>query len=212
MNPKQTFYKITAEKIIENMKKRQMEGYYCATAAEASELAMSFVKPGMTVSNGGTMTATDMGILDALKHRNDITFLDRRDAVSPEEVTELYHRSFDADCYFMSTNAITREGELVNIDGTGNRVACLIYGPKNVIILCGMNKVALDVNDAYLRVKNIASPPNAIRLGRKTPCAATGKCGDCFSPDCICSHTVVTRRCAIPGRIKVIFIGEELGY
>lgn len=212
MNPKQTFYKITAEKIIENMKKRQIEGYYCATAAEASELAMSFVKPGMTVSNGGTMTATDMGMLDALKDRNDITFLDRRDASTPEEITRIYHESFDADCYFMSTNAITREGELVNIDGTGNRVACLIYGPKTVIILCGMNKAALDVNDAYLRVKNIASPPNAIRLNRNTPCALTGKCGDCFSPDCICSHTVVTRRCAIPGRIKVILIGEELGY
>ena len=112
----------------------------------------------------------------------------------------------------MSTNAITLEGELVNIDGHGNRVAALIWGPKQVIILAGMNKVCPTVEDAYRRVKNIASPANAIRLNKKTPCAQTGACGDCYSPDCICSHTVVTRRCGTPGRIKIILIGGDLGY
>ena len=112
----------------------------------------------------------------------------------------------------MSTNAITTDGQLVNIDGTGNRVAALIWGPKQVIVLAGMNKVCPTLEDAYRRVKNIASPPNCIRLNRKTPCAATGICGDCLSPDCICSQTVLTRRSGIPGRIKVILIGEQLGY
>ena len=112
----------------------------------------------------------------------------------------------------MSTNAITLDGQLVNTDGTGNRVAALIYGPENVIIIAGMNKVAATLEEAESRVKNIASPPNAIRLDRNTPCALTGSCHDCFSEGCICSHTVITRRSAIKGRIKLILVGEELGY
>ena len=112
----------------------------------------------------------------------------------------------------MSTNASTLDGQLVNTDGTGNRVAALIYGPENVIIIAGMNKVAATLEEAESRVKNIASPPNAIRLDRKTPCALTGSCHDCFAEGCICSHTVITRRSAIKGRIKLILVGEELGY
>lgn len=112
----------------------------------------------------------------------------------------------------MSTNAITMDGELVNIDGSGNRVAALIFGPEEVIIVAGMNKVTADVPGAYKRVKNIASPPNCVRLNKNTPCAMTGQCGSCLGDDCICSQTVITRRSGIPGRIKVILVGEELGY
>jgi len=112
----------------------------------------------------------------------------------------------------MSTNAITLEGELINIDGRGNRVAFLCYGPQNVLILAGMNKVVSDVESGFKRVRDIASPPNTIRLNKKTPCAVTGKCEDCYSPDCICGQFVVTRRSGVPKRIKVILIGEELGY
>lgn len=189
-----------------------MEGYYCKTSKEAVELACSFLTPDSTVSFGGSMTLAETGLLSLLRERDDIHLLDRSTAQVPEEVQEIYAKTFTADTYFMSTNAITLEGELVNIDGNGNRVAALIWGPKQVIILAGMNKVSSTLEDAYRRVKDIAAPPNCIRLNKKTPCASTGSCGNCYSPDCICSQTVITRRSGTPGRIKVILIGEALGY
>ncbi len=112
----------------------------------------------------------------------------------------------------MSSNAITLDGKLVNIDGNGNRVACLITGPKNVIVIAGMNKIATDEAAAMERVRNMAAPPNAIRLNRKTPCAELGRCANCLVPDCICSSLVITRRSHVPYRLKVILVGEELGY
>lgn len=112
----------------------------------------------------------------------------------------------------MSTNAITYEGELVNIDGNGNRVACLIHGPRHVIIIAGMNKVATTLEGAFERARTMACPPNAVRLDKKTPCAATGKCGDCLSPDCFCNQIVVTRRSGHTGRIKVFLVAEDLGF
>lgn len=212
MNPKKTYYETTAHTIIQNLKKRQIEGHYCDSSDEAAALACSFLSPGFTVSFGGSMTLEETGLLPLLRQKEDIRLLDRAAATSPEEVQKIYTQTFTADAYFMSTNAITLEGELVNIDGNGNRVAALIWGPKQAIILAGMNKVCASLEDAYRRVKNIAAPPNCIRLNRQTPCAAVGSCGDCYSPDCICSQTVITRRSGIPGRIKVILIGEVLGY
>lgn len=212
MNPKQTYYEICAASICESLKKRRMEGYYCRTAAEARDLALSFVKSGDTVSFGGSMTLTESGLLDALRHKDEIRLLDRSQASSPSEIEDIYAAAFRADAYFMSTNAITLSGELVNIDGNGNRVAALIWGPKQVIILAGMNKVCPTLEDACRRARQIAAPPNCVRLNKKTPCAATGLCKDCYGDDCICSQTVITRRSGTVGRIKVILIGEELGY
>ena len=131
---------------------------------------------------------------------------------TPEDSRKIFHDALMADYYFMSTNAMTIDGELVNIDGNGNRVAALIYGPENVIILAGMNKVAKDVAEAVDRVHLTATPMNCVRLNKQTPCAVTGVCADCLSPDCICNQVVITRRSGIQGRIKVILIGEELGY
>ena len=199
MTPKQKYYKVTAETILKNIKCRGYEGCYCETSEEAVKKALSYVTPGSSVSFGGSMTMNECGLMDALQKRDDITLLDRSKACSPEEIKEIYHKALSCDYYFMSTNAITLDGQLVNTDGTGNRVAALIYGPENV-------------EEAESRVKNIASPPNAIRLDRNTPCALTGSCHDCFSEGCICSHTVITRRSAIKGRIKLILVGEELGY
>ncbi|MCD7982503.1 MAG: lactate utilization protein [Clostridiales bacterium] len=212
MTPKQQYYEKAAGTIIKALNKRRMEGFYCPTAEEAAELAMSFAKPGMTVSNGGSVTLQECGIMDMLRSRKDITYLDRTTGATMEEVTDILRRALLCDCYFMSTNAITMDGELVNIDGSGNRMAALIFGPKEVIIVAGMNKVTADVHSAYKRVKNIASPPNCVRLNKNTPCALTGQCGNCLGDDCICSQTVITRRSGIPGRIKVILVGEELGY
>lgn len=212
MNPKQTFYDTQAKTIIQNLEKRRMKGYYCPTKEDAVKTAMSLTAPDTTVSFGGSMSLFESGIMDALKIRTDINLIDRSQAKTPEDIKKAYRDSFSADTYFMSTNAITLDGHLVNIDGNGNRVAALIYGPDQVIVAAGMNKVCSTVEDAIRRVHNIASPPNCIRLNKKTPCAVTGICGDCLGDDCICSQTVITRRSGVIGRIKILLIGEELGY
>lgn len=211
MMPKKVFYEKQASTMIKNMEKRNFEGYYVSTAAEAKEKVLSLMEEGASIGWGGTMTMKEIGIFDAIREKNYI-LIDRAVAKTPEESREIYAKTVMADYYLMSTNAITLNGELINIDGNGNRVACLMQGPKHVIIVAGMNKVVSDVESGYLRVKNTASPPNAVRLNKETPCAITGKCGDCYLPDCICSHTVITRRCGVPGRIKIILVGEELGY
>lgn len=212
MTPKQTFYENQANTMIENMKKRQIEGYYCPTCTDAVKKAMELVPANSSVTFGGSMTLTESGVMHALQSREDIIFYDRSKASTPEEIQKIYRQAFSCDYYFMSTNALTLDGELVNIDGNGNRVAALVFGPSNVIIICGMNKVSVNVEEAIARVRNIAAPPNCNRLGRKTPCSVTGVCGDCLSPDCVCNHTVITRRSGASGRIKVLLVGEELGY
>jgi len=212
MNPKQSFYETQAETIIRNLNKRHMEGFFCATAAEAAEKASSLVAEGSTVSFGGSMSLSESGVMDMLRSRSDIRLIDRSLAKTPEEVRQVYLDAFCSDTYFMSTNAITLDGQLVNIDGNGNRVAALIYGPLQVILIVGMNKVVANADDAIRRVHNTATPPNCIRLDKKTPCAATGACADCLGDDCICSQTVITRFNRTPGRIKIILVGEQLGY
>lgn len=212
MNPKQMHYETLANTVIKNLAKRRMEGCYCATIEEAEKKAFSYLTEGCTVSFGGSMTLEETGMLTALRHDPNIHLIDRATAKSPEETKQMYHDALSADFFFMSTNAITADGELVNIDGTGNRVAALIYGPENVIIMAGMNKVTANIDEALSRVHNTATPMNCKRLNKKTPCSTTGVCADCLSPDCICNQVVITRRSGIENRIKVILIGEELGY
>ncbi len=212
MTVKEQYHETLAKTIIDNLSKRQMEGYYCATAEDACKKALTLVQPGSTVSFGGSMTLEETGILSALRERDDITLFDRAKAASLEETKEIYHKALGADFFFMSTNAITTDGKLINIDGNGNRVAALIYGPEQVIIVAGLNKVVSDEKEGIRRVRNCATPPNCIRLNKKTPCAATGTCTDCLSPDCICNQIVITRRSGNPNRIKVILVGEDLGY
>lgn len=210
--PREMYYETLANTIIKNLEKRQMEGFYCPTVEEAEKKIFSYLTDSCSVSFGGSMTLEDTGMLTALRHDPNIRLIDRANAKSPEETKQIYHDALNADFYLMSTNAITTAGELVNIDGNGNRVAALIYGPEHVIILAGMNKVAADVDEALSRVHNVATPMNCKRLHKNTPCAATGICADCLSTDCICNQVVITRRSGIPGRIKVILIGEEFGY
>ncbi len=212
MNPKHIYYQTQAESVIKNLKKRNMEGFYCATADEAREKALSLIAPGEKVSFGGSVTIEESGILDALRGREDITLYDRATAKDAQEVGVIFRQAFSADTYLMSSNAITLDGELVNIDGNGNRVAALIFGPKQVIVVAGMNKIVSNEEEAVNRARNMAAPPNCIRLSKNTPCAATGRCGDCMGSETICCHTVVTRRSRDAGRIKVILVGEELGY
>ena len=157
------------------------------------------------------MTLIETGLIPALKN-GDYRIIDRDMATSLEEEKEIYSEICRSDYFLMSTNAITSDGELINIDGKGNRVAFLCFGPQNVLILTGLNKVVTDIESGFKRIQNVASSPNAIRLNRNTPCAITGKCENCYSPDCMCGQFVITRRSGIPNRIKVILIREELGY
>lgn len=211
MIPRKKFYETAAETLIKNLDKRGMEGYYVDNAEEALNMALRFVTPGSSVSWGGSMTIADMGLIPALK-ASDCVVLDRTVPKTDAEKREFFGKVNMCDYYFMSSNAITMDGELLNIDGIGNRVASLIFGPANVIIIAGMNKVVDNIESAVDRARNIAAPINTQRLDKKTPCTQTGRCMDCMSPDCICNQFVVTRRSMPAGRIKVILVGEELGY
>lgn len=205
--------KLRAKTIIKGLEKRNMEGVFCETKEDALSKALSYIEEGSSVTWGGSMSIEEIGLMDAVKNGN-YKVIDRSVAKNYEEQREIFSKAVLADYYLMSSNAITLDGELINIDGTGNRVACLTYGPKNVIMIVGMNKIVNDVEDGIKRVRNFASPPNTLRLGLKTPCSMTGRCGDCYGDTCICSQIVVTRRqsAAMRGRIKVILVGESLGY
>lgn len=200
-----------AATILERLKKRNMEGYFCETSAEAVELALSLMPEGSSISWGGTSTVSECGLMDAIQKKN-YTLIDRATAKTPEEKREIFAKTVMADYYLMSTNAITMEGELINIDGFGNRVACLCAGPEHVLVIAGMNKVVNNVESGLDRIRTKAAPANTVRLNKNTPCAKTGVCGNCFAPDCICSQTVITRRSGTPGRIKVILVNEDLGF
>lgn len=211
MQPKKQYYENVADSLIEKFNLRGIEGYYLDTKEEALLMVKRFLTPGCSISWGGSMTLYEIGLIDEIKNSDYIVY-DRSEAGTPEEKKALYAKIVTSDYYFMSSNAITLNGELVNIDGAANRVSCLCYGPDNVIILAGMNKIVPDIESGIKRVKNIAAPPNAVRLHKNIPCATLGRCADCFKPDCFCSQIVITRRSSIPNRIKVILIGEELGY
>lgn len=212
LTPKQISYQNLAENIINKFNLRGIEGYYCADREEANAKAKRFLTPDCTVSWGGSATLAEIGLIDDLKESDDYIIYDRSKAVTPEEKKEMFGKIVTSDYYFMSSNAITMDGELVNIDGIGNRVACLCNGPDNVIIIAGMNKIVENVEAAVSRTRNIAAPPNAVRLGLNTPCSEFGRCGDCLCDDCICGQIVITRMSRIQGRIKVILVGEELGF
>lgn len=211
MSIKKEYYKNLANTVLKGFQKRFMEGYYCESIEEAKKLALSFVSEGSKVSFGGSVTLEGTGVLAELRSREDITLFDRATATTPEENKQIMHDALSCDYYFMSSNAITVDGELVNIDGNGNRVAALIYGPDNVVILAGMNKIVKTVEEGISRTRNTASPQNCIRLDKDTPCKVNGVCGNCLK-DTICDQIVITRASRVPNRIKVILVGEELGF
>ena len=211
MTPKQLAFQTAVNGIIPKLASRNMEGYFFENSASCVNAITDLVENGSIISWGGSESIKECGLMYAIKSGNYI-LIDRLSAKTPEEGRELYAKTVLSDYYLMSSNAITYDGELINIDGNGNRVACLIHGPKYVLMVVGMNKLVSDVESGYKRVRNLASPANAKRLGRNTPCFHTGKCGNCLSDECMCSHLVVTRRCNIPGRIKIFFVAEELGY
>ncbi len=197
-------------KVRERLEKRHFEAYYCKTKEEALKKAIELIPTDHVVSWGGTISIGEIGLFDYVKKNNKV--IDRDTAKTPEERVEIMRQGLLCDTFLMSTNALTEDGILVNIDGNGNRVAALCYGPKNVIVVAGINKVCKTLDDAVSRVRNTASPINIQRFdGVNTPCYLTGSCTNCKLPQSVCSQVVITRLNRVPSRIKVILVGEDLG-
>lgn len=211
MTYKQESYLHLGETMVKKFRKRGMEAFYCQDSAAAIRKVEELIPEGASVAWGGSETLEESGVMAAVRHGN-YHCIDRKSAKTPEEARALYGQIVCSDYYLMSTNAFTLEGELVNIDGNGNRVACLIHGPAHVIVVTGMNKATQNVEAAIQRVHQSAAPPNCVRLQLKTPCAATGMCSDCQGEESICCQVVVTRRSRHPGRITIVMVGEDLGF
>jgi L-lactate utilization protein LutB len=197
--------------VVKALGERFFEAYYFDSTEEAADKILSLIPKDHQVSWGGSKTLLDLGIQARLE-KEGYNLLDRDKAQSPEERTEIMRRALLCDTYLCGTNAIAEDGRLVNIDGYGNRVAAMIFGPKQVIIAVGMNKVVKTYENALERARTIAAPLNIQRFAQlKTPCNEAGTCADCSSPDTICSYFVTTRICKPAGRIKVVLIGKDLG-
>lgn len=195
-----------------SLEKKNYQVYVVESSKEAVQKLQEIMEKGSTVSVGGSMTVIDSGILELLRN-GDYNFLDRyKEGLTGDEMGRLFRECFFADYYITSSNAITEGGELVNLDGNGNRVAAMIFGPKKVVVVAGVNKIVGNLDEAYERVRNMAAPTNNKRLNKKNPCTMTGRCMDCESPDRICNHYVVTYRQNVPGRGIVILIKQDMGY
>jgi hypothetical protein len=202
-----------AKKIIQNLEKRRMAGSYAPTAAQARSEILSMIPEGAVVYRCGSMTATNMGLWEEMAGLPGIEIIDPYlTGLTPEEGLELRRKGMTADVMIAGSNAITLDGKLVNLDGMGNRVAAMSFGPRKVILVVGMNKVAADLESAIARVKHYAAPVNAVRIGIDTPCVETGLCSDCKSPQRICNMWSIIEGHMIKDRIHVKLVGDSLGY
>lgn len=199
---------LLAQTVIKGLQSRNMTGYYAESKEKAKELALSLMQDGCSVSHGGSCSIEEIGLIDELKS-GKYHYIDRNTAPDRHKA-EL--EAYDCDVFLGSTNAITEDGILVNIDGNSNRVSAYAYGPKKVVLIVGMNKVAKDVDAALKRARNIAAPINTQRFGLNTPCSKTGSCLNCKSPDTICCQFLITRYSRHKDRIHVILVNNKLGY
>lgn len=196
--------------LVKNLKSRHFDAYYCSTKEEALKKALSLIPENDTVGWGGTVTCQQIGLLDAVRAGN-FRPIDRETAQTPQEREQIMRAAMVADTFLTSANAISLDGEMVNIDGNGNRVAAIVYGPKQVIVVAGMNKVEDTLEAAIIRARTKAAPLNQQRFGLPNPCTVSGSCADCKSETCICNHILVTRHCRPVGKIKFVLVGEDLG-
>lgn len=202
-----------AKNIIAQLEKRGMEGSYAATAERAKEEILAMIPNGIKVYRCGSVTTVSMDLWQRIGKTPGVEVIDPfQSGLSPEDSMELRRKGLLADVMITSTNAITLDGKLVNLDGLGNRVAAMIFGPKKVILVVGMNKVVPDVDSAMARAKHYSAPVNAMRMGIQTPCAANGICVDCKTPARICNVWSIIEGQRIKGRIHVKLVGENLGY
>lgn len=210
------------ERTMKMLEQNYMKPYYCENRAEALELLKTLIPKGAAVSHGGSVTLKEIGAPELLSN-GDYKYLDRSKCKTPEETQSLYRECFSADVFLTSSNAVTENGELYNVDGNANRISCIAFGPKSVVAVVGVNKIVKDLDEAAYRIKTIAAPKNTVRLGLDTYCAKAGKCvslttecpemsDGCHSPDRICCSYLVSGQQRVKDRIKVIIVNEELGY
>lgn len=209
--PKQKYYNKRGEILVKNLCSRHYEAYYCETKAEALDKALELIPRGATVGWGGAMSAKQIGLLDAI-NAGEYNAIDRDKTSTPEERKKAMKSCLLADVFITGANALSLDGQMVNIDGVGNRVAAIVYGPESILVIAGMNKVMDTLEAAVIRARTIAAPMNKQRFPHQTPCEITGACGDCKSEGCICNQILITRNSKPAGRIKVILVGEDLGF
>ena len=207
--PKELYYEKRGQVLVKNLQSRHFDAYYCATKEDALKKALELIPEGASVGWGGSMTNQAIGLIDAV--RNGPYQAIDRDACPPEEKVKMMKKALLADVFLTGANGISLDGQMVNMDGTGNRVAPIVYGPDSVLVVVGMNKVADTLEEAIRRVRTVASPMNAQRFPLNTPCIANGTCADCKCVDSVCNQLLITRHCRPAGRIKFIIVGEELG-
>ena len=197
--------------LVKNLRNRHFDAWYCDTKEDALAKVLELIPEGAKIGWGGVLSAQQIGLFDALRSGN-YDLLDRDLCKTQEEREQMMKDALFADVFLTGANGLSLDGQMVNIDGTGNRVGAIIYGPKKVIVIAGMNKVCDTMEEAVKRAREVAAPLNMMRFMKDTPCAATGKCGDCKAEGCICNQIVITRHCRPIGRIKFILVGEELGF
>ncbi len=208
-DPRKTAAALRAESCVKHLRMHGFGADYFETKEEVLSYLKENIPKGSSIGIGGSVTLTEIGVLSWLTGNEEYHFLDR---YHTDDVSRVFHESLNADVYLMSTNALTEEGELYNIDGNGNRLAALIYGPKKVYVIAGTNKIVKNLEEAVSRVELFSAPENNIRLGKTNPCTKTGQCMHCSTPSTICNQIVTTRRSGTPGRIHVLLVNEALGY
>lgn len=206
-----SYFDKRGEVLVKNLQKRHFEAYYCATKEAALKQVLALIPEGSTVGWGGAISAAQVGVQEAV-HAGKYTVIDRDRFSDPAEKLRCMRECFNADYFITGANALSLDGQMVNIDGNGNRVGMIVYGPKNIIVVAGMNKVCATLEDAVRRARTVAAPMNQQRFGLNNPCTCTGVCSDCLSESSICNQILITRNCKPAGRIKFVLVGEELGF
>ena len=207
----QKYYDKRAQILIKNLRARHFEAFYCANKEQALTKALELIPKGVSVGWGGALSAQQIGLIDAL-NAGEYNAIDRDQTNTPEEREQAMKKCLLADVFVTGANAISLDGQMVNIDGNGNRVAAIVYGPGSVVVIAGMNKVVETLENAVTRARTVAAPMNKQRFALETPCEVTGTCANCKSEGCICNQILITRNCKPAGRIKFILVGEDLGF
>ena len=209
--PRDLYYEKQGNILVSNLKKRHFDAWYCANRQEALAKALELIPEGASVGWGGARSAQEIGLMDALNAGNYRT-IDRDRMKTPEEKQQAARDCLSADVFLTGANGLSLDGQMVNIDGIGNRLAAICYGPKSIVVIAGMNKVADSLELAIQRARTVAAPINKQRFPGDTPCFVTGSCADCKSEYSICNEILVTRNCRPAGRIQFVLVGEELGF
>lgn len=208
--PKESYYEKRGKLLVKNLQSRHFEAYYCGNKEEALAKALELIPGGASVSWGGALTCQQIGLIDAVRN-GDYRAIDRDACKTPEEKEQAQRDGLFADVFLVGANALSMDGQMVSIDGTGNRVAAIVYGPRTVLVVAGMNKVTDTLEAAIHRARTVAAPMNQQRFGLPNPCTVTGSCADCKCETSICNQILITRNCRPAGRIKFILVGEDLG-